>query len=419
MRYIKDYKYFIIENNEEYLLNYIIGINESYSINESIITRLKEVSKKGLLTLTLITSLLSSDAFSREYKTFNTQQKKEIVNILKDNNKISVDIGSEFKSGQWKISDDQKNDIYQKLQVVKDFSNTYKTHQLKIIIEASESKVPNKDAETGKRLNPGELSEFRFNSAKEIIEQLLPNVEIIKSVKIQGPDWNKGDNPNKEEFKKNQYVKITIIANTETCNLCDAKIDYDGKTSNKEKKFEGINFDIDIKDIDSKGEIYLNPGSIPDRAVLYIDGLEVGDTGYFSDKKHQYKDFKLVPLYVYELTKLSLSNSDTEAFKNIEKVNIKTVEELNEILLVDKDFKLTKNLGPEVNEPYKALLKMVENSGEKGIDLVTYKTTPQKIEYDIDGDSNKMTVKVFSPVSKTGFTGYINCKHKIVKIKNP
>jgi hypothetical protein len=415
VRYIKEYNNFKVQKNEEYLFNYIIGINESYSVNESIISRLKEVSKKGLLTLTLLTSLLSSDAFAQEYKKFDNKQKTEIVNLLKDKNELSVNIGNEFNSGQWKLTEDDKKDILEKLQIIKDFSSRYKNHQLKIKIESSESKVPNKDLETGKRLNSGELSELRFNSTKEIIEKILPNIQIVKLLKTQGPEWKLGDNPNKEEFRKNQYVKVTIVANTETCNLCDAKINYDGKTATAVQKFQGIDFNIDIEDIDSKGEIYLSPGSIPDRAVLYIDGLEVGDTGYFSDKKHQYKDFKLVPLYVYELTKLSFSNSDADAFKNIEKVNIKTVEELNEILLVNKYFKLTKNLGPEVNEPYKALLKMVENSGEKGIDLVTYKTTPQNIEYNIDGESNKMIVKVFSPVSKTGFTGYINCKHKIVK----
>jgi hypothetical protein len=411
MKYIKEYNRFRIEKDEQCLLDYIISVNES-RLNESIITRLKDVAKKGLLTITLITSLLSSDAFSQEYKTFNNQQKREVVNILKDNNnQISINIGSEFKSGQWKLDYSDKKDIIEKIQILKDFSENYKNHQLKIIIEASESKVPNKDVETGEKLESGQLSEFRFNSAKEIIENILPNIQIVKSVKISGPDW-KGDNPNKDEYKKHQYVKLTIVANIESCNLCDAKIDFNGKQSNTKEKFEGINYEIDIKKIDSEGELIIKPGSIPDRAIMYIDGIEVGDTGYFSDKPHQYKDFKLVPLYVYELTKLSQSKSDSKAFNNIDRVNIKTVSELNEILFIDKEFKLEKSLGPEINGPYRALVKMVEDSGDKGIDIVTYKTTPQKIEYSIEGDSEVMIVKVFSPVSKTGFNGYIDCKHK-------
>lgn len=116
MKYINEYNIFLLKKKEEYLLDYILGINESYSINESIISRLKEVSKKGLLTLTLLTSMLSSDAFSQQYNKLDKEQKTELINTI-STDKISVDIANNFESGQWKIDESNKDDILKKLQV--------------------------------------------------------------------------------------------------------------------------------------------------------------------------------------------------------------------------------------------------------------------------------------------------------------
>jgi hypothetical protein len=414
MRYIKEYNTFLLHKNknEDYIVDYILGINESYSINESIISRLKDVTKKGLLTLTLLTSMLSSDAFAQQYNNLDNQQKKEIINTI-STDKLSIDIATDFKSGQWKIDESNKDDITKKLQVLIDFTKKYKKHQISILIESSESKVPNKDVETKKRLKPGELAELRFNSAKKLIENLLPNIQIKKNITVSGPDW-KGDDPNKDEYKKHQFIKITAFVNTQKCDLCDKLLNYDGSLAGKSSKFTGYEYKTNVTNIESAGSVVLEPGSIPDRAILYIDGVKIGDTGYFSDRKHQYVDFKLVPLYVKELTELRLRNKNSEAFKDVKTVNVKSIEELNEILFVNPNFEIKKNLGDEINEPYKILVKMVEKSGEEGLDLVIYETSPKKIDFKVD-DNDNFLVKVFSPVSKTGFNGYIDCEYKKIK----
>ena len=450
MKYIKRFNQIKNENNnskiyeslsneEIKVYNYILGLNESYDspINESkLIDRLKSTAKKGLLTATLLASLMSNSTFASEYNKLSPEDKSEIKTLVVDKEvkqddnvasyidstkSVTVNISNEFKSGAYKIDQSKFDEIFGKLDPIKKFIQSNKGSDLIITIESSESRVPNRDIETKEKLSEGELANRRFNTAKEIIENFLQkqnieNVSIVKDIKVGGPEY-KNDDVNQEKYKDHQYIKITISINAcqtceQTSKLCNFEYDTNGKKAVAQDSYVGANFDFNVDDVQTKGDLVLEPGSIPDRAVIYVDGVQTADTGYFSDEPHQYKNFKYVPAYVLSLTKMKMENPNIDATQNMDIVNVKSVEELKNLMQVNMNYDVMKDKAnlSEVNAPYKELIKMVENAGDKGLDVVIYKTTPQVIQYDVDGTDKKVEVKVYSPVEKTQFKVHTKCK---------
>ncbi len=450
MKYIKRFNQVKYENNnpkiyesmsndEIKVYNYILGLNESYDnpINESkLIDRLKSTAKKGLLTATLLASLMSNSTFATEFNKLSSDDKSEIktlvvdsvdkkddqaVNYTDSTKSVTVNISNEFSSGAYKIDQSKYNEIFGKLSPINDFIQKNKESDLVIKIESSESKVPNRDIETKEKLPSGELSTRRFNTAKDIIEQFLQkqsinNISIVKDTKIGGPEY-KNDDVNQEKYKDHQYIKITIAINVcqtceQTTKLCNFTYDIGGKKAVEKDSYIGAKFDFNVDGVKTKGDLFLEPGSIPDRAIIYVDGVQTADTGYFSDKPHQYKDFKYVPAYILSLTKMRIETPNIDATKDMEVVNVKSVDELKKLMQVNQNYDVMKDKANllEINTPYKELIKMVENSGDKGLDVVIYKTTAQVIQYDITGSSKKVDVKVYSPVDKTQFKIHTECK---------
>lgn len=413
MKYIREYndfKNYNRLNNEEYLVNYILGINESYSLNESIIDRIKKVAKKGALTAGVVATLLSSPSFSQEYNKLNEPQRIELVNTINENGEMVVNIADEFKSGEYEIKN--IDDIKSRIQPLIDYSKMYDDSKLEIKVEASESKVPNRDIKTKEKLPAGELSKRRFKSVENVISQIFPGINIAKDIKTSGPEWE-NDNPNDEKYKKHQYVKIHLYLTG--CPLCDFQVSLSGEQSQKEKKFTGTNYNLSISGKKSnKGQIIINTGSIPDRVIAYEDGKEIGDTGYYSDEEHQYDGVRYVPLYVKELSSRAKKHKNLKAFQNIEFKTVNSVEELVDILfsdksILDENYRVT--AGPkymdEVTSPFNDMKGHIERNGS--IDIVLYKTTKQNIDFDLNKDSKSLNIKVFSPVGKTGYDGYIKC----------
>lgn len=416
MKYIKEYNQFKNYNkfkSEEYVCDYILGINESYSINESIIDRLKKVAKKGALTAGVIATLLSTPAFSQEYNKLDNTERIEVVNTIQKNGQIKVDIADEFASGHYEIENPDR--IKEKLQILVDKASMYDDSKLEIRVEASESKVPNRDIRTGKKLPTGELSERRFNSVEKILSQVFPNINIVKDVKVSGPEWE-NDNPNDEKYKKHQYVKVSMALTG--CPLCDFQVKIEGKQATAEEDFIGQDYKLNITEKQStKGEVVVNTGSIPDRVVVYEDGKKIGDTGYYADEASQYDGVSYVPLYVKELSSRYDKYKKMDAFDNVELKTINSVKDLADILfsdksLLDENYRL--NVGPrymnEVIMPYNSMKRYIERNGS--IDIVLYKTSKENIKFDLNKDAKELNIKVYSPVGKTGFDGYIKCGDK-------
>jgi len=70
----------LLSTKEQEIIDDILSLNENINFKD-IINKIKDYSKKGLITTAILTSLLSNNAFSQE-------QKKEIENSVKIENQI-------------------------------------------------------------------------------------------------------------------------------------------------------------------------------------------------------------------------------------------------------------------------------------------------------------------------------------------
>ena len=396
--------------------NYILGItNENYenlseSAFSSIMDKVKSVAKKGVLTATLFSTLMNTPAFSQQYASLSPNEKTEIQQMVKsggeDNEKtaryedsetITIDLGSHFKSGQYKLSEQDKQNILNKLKPVKEFVSK-NGGDVSITIISSESKVPNRDAETGERLNKGELAKKRLETAESILSNVLGDVNIKSDIKVGGPEY-KGDDVNQEKYLDYQYVKLKISVNKDVWSF--KKVEK-GSQATKERGYVGAEYKFEASK--GSGVINLKPGSIPDRCKVFVDGKEVGDTGFFADKDHSYSEFKYVPLYVLSLTKMYNENPNSEAIEGVKVVTVNSVEELNNILLKDKsyDIKKDKRGRSEINSSYKELISMV--SSGKPVKIALYEMSGKSISLTLTDSDKEVIVKVYSPVQNTEFS---------------
>ena len=401
-----------IEERKAY--NYILGItNENYeNLSESafsnIMDKIKSVAKKGVLTATLFSTLMNTPAFSQQYTSLSPSEKTEIQQMVKkggdekvaryeDNETMTIDLGSYFKSGQYKLSDGDKTEILNKINPVKEFIKK-NGGDVKITIISSESRVPNKDAETGDRLGKGELAKKRLETAQSILSNVLGDVNIKHDIKIGGPEY-KGDDVNQEKYSDYQYVKLKISVNKDVWSF--KKVER-GSQATKESGYVGAEYKFEASK--GSGVINLKPGSIPDRCKVFVDGKEVGDTGFFADENHTYSEFNYVPLYVLSLTKMYNENPNSEAIEGVKVVTVNSVEELNNILLKDKsyDIKKDKRGRSEINSSYKELISMV--SSGKPIKIALYEMSGKGINLTLTDSDKEVKVKVYSPVNNTEFS---------------
>ncbi len=411
---------FNLNESEKKSFNYILGItNENYeNLSESafsnIVDRLKSIAKKGVLTATLLSTLLNTPAFSQTYNQLTPSEKTEIQQMVKkgggdetnakyetNKDEITIDLGSYFKSGQYKLGESDKSELVNKLNPIKEFIKK-NGGDVKVTIIASESKVPNKDAETGDRLGKGELSQKRYEVAKSVLSNILGDVKIVKDIEVGGPEY-KGDDVNQEKYSDHQFVKVKVSVNKDIWSF--RRVEKGGQAT-KENNYVGAQYAFNARE--GSGVIKLQSGSIPDRCRVFVDGNEVGDTGFFADKEHKYSEFNYVPLYILSLTKMFNDNPNGEAIKGVRTVDIKTVQELKDLLLVDKSYDMTKDnkTRSEINASYTELLKMVSNAeaSHKTIKIALYEKVAKDISLTLDKNSKEVKVKVYSPVENTEFS---------------
>lgn len=437
MRYLKKYEQhknvlkglelyesitFGLNENEKKSFNYILGItNDNYeNLSESafsnIVDRLKSVAKKGVLTATLLSSLMSTPGFSQTYNMLTPAEKTEIQQMVKkggdetntakyetNKDEITIDLGSYFKSGQYKLGNADKNEIIGKLNPIKDFIKK-NGGDVKVTIISSESRVPNKDAETGTRLGKGELAQKRYEVAKSELASVLGNVKIVKDIKVGGPEYN-GDDASQEKYADHQYVKVKVSVNKDVWSFRRAE---KGGQATKENNYIGKEYTFVARP--GSGVIKLESGSIPDRCKVFVDGKEVGDTGFFADKEHKYSEFSYVPAYILSLTKMYNENPNGEAIEGVRTVDVGSIQQLKDLLLVDKSYDMEKDskTRSEINNAYTELLKMASNAeaSHKTIKIALYEKVAKSISVTLDSGDKKVDVKVYSPVTNTEFTVY-------------
>jgi hypothetical protein len=152
-----------------------------------------------------------------------------------------IDFTNTFKSGYHSAKYINKALLTAELQAAKDWlASKLKNNKGKLVfvkIDASESKVPNADAEAGgKVLLPYELSNKRAVAVNNFLsgifdgwvkEGLISQKPIFAfpEAKIQGPDWcppytkdenckTKTDKKDDQKFVENQYVRVQFLVDT-------------------------------------------------------------------------------------------------------------------------------------------------------------------------------------------------------------
>jgi hypothetical protein len=297
----------------------------------------------------------------------------------------TVDFSQTFASGQSEIVNKQV--ILDKVKDLKQWINSNKTKPFKIVITASESKVPNPEG-----FGEGELAQARGEAIQSLVTKLGAQDVEVKTL-VGGPVWD-GKNKDDDKYTKHQYIKVSIVIDTE--NICSMKdIDDKGRqgtSSNNYKTYDEY--------LSGNGDIILHTGTIPDRMVILDSNNKITyDTGYVAtnvtDSTSGYKEWQYVPIYVLQLTKFA--QNQTIMGSNIETIDVKTFEELISKMLKPG---ATQEKSDTVDKALDELELMFKSGVRK---FVKYKvgTGDLKIEFkDSRGDSK---VQIFSPVGKTGF----------------
>lgn len=432
MRYIKTYE-------EIKTINYILSVNEGL-INEGLIDRLKKMATKGLLTATVMASLMSNPAFAKEYKEMDSTDKNKIEKLIKQDtsnkdakdfmfdgtggggnpgDSLAVDVTNSFHSGKYILSASEKDDMILKLKDIEAYIKANGGSSFVLTIVSSESQVDMINPETGKPMADLELAKLRANSTYDAIKDYLNNLGVMFKIKY---DFKRGDVKyikseiktmgretavNQEKYKKDQYVRIVISKGNfkSACSLSDSQ---SGVTRTQADDYKADN-EYDVTGQLGNVEYELEPGGVPDRAQLFIDDQLVDDTGYFAVGISSFDksaiNYNYIPKYIYELTMIrnqkgSLAVDDTK-FANIDVVHFDNFQDLVKYMLVDPNYKW-QGSGAETGD-YMAKLKDIFNL-VKG-NFVFYKkvTTPPKLKVKLDGTQGKLKVRVYSPIGQTRY----------------
>lgn len=446
MKYINTYE-------ETKVLNYILSVNENNNqINEGLVDRIKEVAEKGLLkvntikdllakgvlTAGIITTLLSSSpAFAKEYNKLDSSDRNKTEKVVKVDNvdtkdTLSIDFSSNFSSGQYILSDNEKQQIKNKLSKVNDFIKNTGKNSFLLTIYSSESQVPSKFSE-------GELAKLRADEAQKVISEfLLTNTsavfkivikDTVGSTKFDRVEANKIGMKNAVNLKKytdEQSVGIQL-STTDFDTPCSWNLKAPKGTTLTSSTDYSITTTFDVTDQVGAGDLVLSPGGIPDRAQIWIDGQLVGDTGYFvnnmTSKDPNSKYFTYIPRYVAELTKVSNEKGmfavKDSSHKQLITKTFTSFEELVNFMLTPDAKNNAYNAftsGQDTGDYMQVLKDMWGKPGFKGYRTFTFydkdpyeKGTPVKLNFKLSGHNKRVDIKIFSPLGKTDYSCVGNC----------
>jgi hypothetical protein len=458
---------------------YIIeSLNEN--VNEGLVDRLKEVVSKGVLTTAMFSMLMSNPSFAKEYNSLPQSEKTAIENTVSKNGKgiQYLNVGDNFGSGEYNLSNKQKLDIKAQLKDLLDKAEKSKTYFI-LTVESSESNVPNKDISTKKYLDKGEISKRRAAAVQEILREFVKeNEKTYSSLFVINPvntnpvedsekaGWDKKAVAkmtksevlalvNNEKYTKHQFVRIAVERGEESAQTpCNMDKEVEGEEAKADVNYISLRTlpVFPVKNSYGSGGVILNSGEIPDRIVLVADnendpkknplevGKVIGDSGYKASWEHRtLTDWKYIPAHILKLTKLrnekSSATMDTKFFKAIIKkkgVDFTTFESLVELMLKNKSYDYKNKRGSdEVGSlstgkgPLQELKNMYDNGQEEFMFYEVNGGSEQSpnnsvLEYTLDGSYSSITVIVYSPLGRTHYKMYglcgVNNDPKAVKV---
>jgi hypothetical protein len=240
------------------------------------------------------------------------QLKKVIDNVVNEQNgvrteSLTVQMGSIWPMGKWKITTQQINQLTPKLEQITNFINKNRDSIVTIQIEAGESQVTNVDNESPSKpkLSPGVLSQrrgdtmvdfltgyFRDLMNKDLIKK-LPEIPKPKQI-IGTTDYKKGITDLKDPnvvatYQKEQFVNAVITTRKDYECLVGMEITigyYPNKNKSQHKCDEAI-FELKMNGIQI-GEVNLNNWGMD----LGVDPVyEINKNNYLTSKKEAENSF--------------------------------------------------------------------------------------------------------------------------------
>lgn len=351
------------------------------------------------------TIILTENQIKRVLTTINSEKKLINEQVTQFKPIKQFNINNSFKSGQYQLTDTSAIDaaITEINGIVSKTPNT----KYDVVISSSESKVPNR----GVGLKPGELSLKRGQEAEKYIKSKLGDKVSLKNnnLGIQGPEWDQTKGKDNPEYTKYQYITISLVISagqnpTAPDDVCNWSFKAPGEQGDPSKNYITAN-----EVVQGKGNLTITTGSIPDRMVVVNSKNQiVKDSGYVATKAHKYKDFKYVPYYVAQLTKLN--GTPAVSGKNLITIEATDYNSLMRQLLVNPEVipnsSYLQSLGEEVSLGVNMLKKMV-TSGTNTFVLYGIEIGSSTLPFDVNAGDKK--VMVFSPIGQTGYEIKGNC----------
>jgi hypothetical protein len=219
-----------------------------------------------------------------------------------------------FDKGMWSAekNPELENSLRKQIAPITDYLKKYINNTVTITVQAGESRVTNYDNEASKRteLKSGILSGRRGETVRTILRKILeeyknrklftndPKIDVNYIIG-ETPYKKNVDSPDKEEYKKEQFVKFVLKAEGEKPNKPGGRLIPEDRTCNKpeftdsEGRFTGIKTEFLSKEYkfvypDAEGKIVVrfNPVDVPDLFIYEYNG-EKKSTGFLG-MNHEY-----------------------------------------------------------------------------------------------------------------------------------
>jgi hypothetical protein len=365
------------------------GVNEAniQTLVNGITSNWKNLSGAMLMALMMNSNIVSAiNKYSPEtYKDIRTEISKDTIKATPGQRVVSsTEISQTFESGKANI--DEKA-LQTSVAEIKTWVTKNSGRKYKIVVIAGESQVPNQSGYEKK----GSLAQHRAEEVKRRLQRTIKAPIETQIVIGNTPYERSKDNPKDTKYEKEQFIRINIVIDAENvCNFNPNQPGTQGTATNGYVTFDDY--------ISGEGTVTITPGSIPDRLIITdVNGNIKADTGYITTEQSKYaSDWKYVPAYVLELTKVQLSKAQALQGNTIKTIQVKDFQDLLT--------QLSNKIHPQMkgNEIAPALQEM-EKMIQSGVtEFVIYDNMGNgTVKFNEKSGDAKATV--FSPVGKTGY----------------